>query len=231
MNDFAVEFVAEEATHRLLSAAYIDEPAIAPLYDDAAEKAILDRLEAKTSSRLMAQNGQLEELDPRELLTEAFGYGWTLINAAFSYTRAGGNRFNREGRGAWYAALEVETCLREVAFHLGRELRNTGESENVTKYVQLVARMAGPMASLLEYRDAACLHPDPSVGYPEGQRFAEMVREMDLIGIRYPSVRHREGICLVALRPTCIKSVTPGDSFLLTWSGGEGPHIARIASA
>jgi hypothetical protein len=157
---FDVQFIDEQNTHRLLSSAYVDEPAIAPLCDDEGEKAILDRLEARTSNRLLGQDGQLDEVDPRELLTETFGYGWSFVNAAFSYTRIGGNRFNREGRGAWYAALAVETCLAEIAFHLGRELKNTGETENVTRYVQLMAHIAGPMACLLQHRDAASLNRD-----------------------------------------------------------------------
>lgn len=64
-------------------------------------------------------------LHPGELLTEAAGYGWTLVNAAFCYTRATGNRFNGPERGAWYAAygkLAVETAQAEVTWHLTREL-------------------------------------------------------------------------------------------------------------
>lgn len=33
--------------------------------------------------------------------------GDTHVNAAFTYTRTGGNRFNSEGRGARYGAWEV----------------------------------------------------------------------------------------------------------------------------
>src|SRR5690606_19568813 len=182
--------VDEPNTHRLLSSAYVEEPAIAPLYDDAREKAILDALEARTSNRLLGQTGELDEVSPDELLTEAFGYGWTYVNAAFSYTRAGGNRFNREGRGAWYAALDVATCLAEVGFHLTRELRNTGETENITQYVELLAHIAGRMASLMGTRGEPCLDPDTAVGYPAGQKLALDVRKKGLAGIVYPSVRH-----------------------------------------
>jgi RES domain len=49
--------------------------------------------------------------------------GANFINAAFVYFRPRElNRFNGPGRGAWYAALAVETCQAEVAFHLAREL-------------------------------------------------------------------------------------------------------------
>jgi RES domain-containing protein len=222
-----VVFVDEEDTHRLIASAYAEEPAIAPLYDDEAEKAILDRLEARTSNRLLGQEGELDEVDAGELVTESFGYGWSFVNAAFSYTRAGGSRFNREGRGAWYAARSVETCLAEVGFHLTRELRNTGETENRTRYVQLIAHMLGPMASLMKSHGTPCLDPDVAVGYPAGQAFAAAIRARNLAGIVYPSVRHAGGTCLVALVPAAIRRVTRGQTFLLTWSGGSGPEVER----
>lgn len=228
MTALDVRYVDEKNTHRLLSSAYVDESAIAPLYDDEEEKAVLDALEARTSGRLMAQDGKLDELDPKELMTEAFGFGWTYVNAAFAYTRASGSRFNREGRGAWYAALAVETCIREIAFHLGRELKNTGETENRTKYVQLVAHIEGPMAFLQGAEAPACLDPDTAVGYPAGQEFAAEVLGKDLSGIRYPSVRDPDGICIAALKPRAVNNVTKGDAYLLTWSGGGGPDVTRV---
>lgn len=223
-----VEFVSREDTHRLVAAAYIDEPAIAPLFDDEREQSVLDRLEAATSNRLLGQEGQLDEVDPDELLTESFGWGWSFVNAAFSYTRIGGSRFNREGRGAWYAAYAVETCLQEVGFHLSRELDNTGEAENRSQYVQLIAHIEGPMASLLERRNHPSLNPDIAIGYRAGQQYAADIRGKGLGGVLYPSVRHEDGICLAALQPSCIKRVTRGNAFLLTWTGGSGPDVALL---
>ncbi|WP_274424885.1 RES family NAD+ phosphorylase [Chelativorans sp. YIM 93263] len=228
MIDFPLVDFNEAHTHRLLSSAYVDEPAIAPLYDDDDEKEILDALEARTSSRLLGQAGKLDEVSPGELLTETFGYGWTYVNAAFVYTRVGGNRFNGEGRGAWYAALAVETCLAEVGFHLTRELKNTGETENTTQYVQLLAHIAGRMASLVGREGEPCLDPDTAVGYPAGQKLAEEMRGQGLGGIIYPAVRHAGGTCIATLRPDCIRQVTRGASYRLVWSGGKGPEVVFV---
>jgi len=218
----------ERQTHRLLSTAYIDEPAIAPLYDNDREKDILDAIEGETSTRLLGQTDQLDEFSPAELLTPAFGYGWTYVNAAFTYTRAGGNRFNREGRGVWYAAMDVVTCLREVGFHLTRELRNANETENVTDYVQLLAHLAGKMVDLRAQPAAPCLNPDPAIGYPEGQKLAAEIRAAGHHGVVYPSVRHPGGICIAALQPAVIRQVAKGRIFRLTWIGGKGPKVEEI---
>ena len=92
----------DPTTVRLISTAYIDEPAIAPLADDEGDLAILEEIEGLTSARRTVALPVPGGLDPAELLTAAAGYGWTYINAAFCYTRATGNRFNGPERGAWY---------------------------------------------------------------------------------------------------------------------------------
>src|SRR3546814_2414087 len=72
----------------------------------------------------------------------------TFINAAFTHTKPGGNRFNPETRGAWYCAFEIETSLAEVSFHLTRELANIGRYENQTDYAELFAGFIGPFHDL-----------------------------------------------------------------------------------
>jgi hypothetical protein len=116
--------LAQRDTVRLVSTGGLKDPALLPL---AAEEGVLDdlaSLESATNARLRAEEGGLADLDPRELV---FGRaGRTFVNAAFTHTRPGGNRFNGDERGAWYAGFEVGTALAEVAYHLTRELEAVG---------------------------------------------------------------------------------------------------------
>lgn len=217
----------EKNTHRLIAQAHAREPAVAPLCDTPAELDALTRLEGMTSGRLMAERGQLEHVSPDELLTPDFGYGYSFVNAALIYTRAGGNRFNAEGRGAWYAAMEIETSLAEVAFHLDREIRNAGGADNVSRYVQLVAHVEGWMADLHGEPGHAALHPEPAVGYPPGQDLARAVRRRGGHGILYPSVRRQGGNCVAVFATTAFRAVTRGDAYALEWKGGQGPQVRR----
>src|SRR5947208_3929509 len=106
----------------------------------------LAELEGVTSGRLQAQEGGLPDLDPRELI---FGRpGYTFINAAFAYTRPGGNRFNDDARGAWYCAFDEETALAEVSFHLTRELAAIDRFENAADYAALVGDFIGQFHDL-----------------------------------------------------------------------------------
>ncbi len=79
------------------------------------------------------ERGRNPHLDPRELAWQRRSrdlriYGDSHVNAAFTYTRAGGNRFNTEERGAWYCAWDVMVSVSEVAWHRTRELGFTGAS-------------------------------------------------------------------------------------------------------
>lgn len=137
INDLAQVEFTDPTTIRMIPTAYIDEPAMAPLAGSDADLAILEELEALTSALHTPKLPKPDGVDPNELLTEAAGFGWTYINAAFCYTKIGGNRFNGPERGAWYAThgpQAAETAQAEVAWHLGRELDATGVYHNVTLY-------------------------------------------------------------------------------------------------
>lgn len=218
-------------TVRLIPAAYINEPALAPLADSADDLAILEELEGLTSARRMPRLPIPGEVDPAELLTQAHGYGWTYINAAFCYTRMGGSRFNGEGRGAWYAAFgndAVETAQAEVSWHLTRELEATGIFENETLYRELLSGFSTRFHDLRPHPDHPSLDPNPAKGYPHGQALAHEIFASGGNGIVYPSVRAPGGNCIAALRPALVQNVRPGDGWLFTWAGTPTPAIVRL---
>jgi hypothetical protein len=138
--------INEPAAVRLIPTAYISEPALTPLADNDDDRAVLEQLEGLTSSRL-SPPFMPPGVDPRELLTEAAGYGYTYVNAAFCYVRPDGNRFNGPDRGAWYAAIGEaadRTAQAEVVYHLTRELDNIGVYDNITRYREVLAGFIGP---------------------------------------------------------------------------------------
>lgn len=223
----------DPATVRLISTAYIDEPAMGPLVDDQDELGILEEIEGLTSARRSVALPVPGGLHPAELLTEADGYGWTYINAAFCYTRVTGNRFNGPERGAWYAshgALAVETAQAEVAWHLTRELEATGVFENVTAYRELLAGFTSRFYDLAGRGGEDVLSPDPGVAYPVGQALARDVLAGGGNGLLYPSARREGGQCLVALRPHMVQNVRQGDTWVFEWAGTAEPSIRQSAS-
>lgn len=217
--------IALQDTVRLVASARLREPSLAPLADTDEEMAKLVSLEYVTHGRLQAAAGGLAELRPDELVSGVPSH--TFVNAAFCYPRPGGNRFNSEGRGAWYAAFEVETSLAEVAFHLTRALSETGLYENTTDYAELRADFIGRFQDLRGLEPVpGCLSPDPEKGYPAGQALAKaLIAAQQVSGIVYPSVRHHGGTCLAALYPAVVQNVRQGDLWRLIWSGEPEPRI------
>ncbi|WP_424968397.1 RES family NAD+ phosphorylase [Dinoroseobacter sp. S375] len=220
----------DPTTIRLISTAYIDEPAMAPLADDEDDLAVLEEIEGLTSARRTVTLPVPGGLDPAELLTAAAGYGWTYINAAFCYTRATGNRFNGPERGAWYASYGEEAALTaqaEVSWHLTRELEATGVFENLTAYRELLAGFTTRLHDLADRAGEEVLHADPRVAYPIGQTLAQDVLGSGGNGLLYPSTRFDGGRCLVAFRPHLVQNVRQGDTWTFAWRGEATPEITR----
>ena len=212
---------------RLIPATYHMPPSLEGLVDGDEEMAELEALEGQTSARLEAERGQNPNWDPhmlawRKRQQDLAAYGDTHINAAFTYTREGGNRFNSEKRGAWYCAWDTQVSVAEVAFHRTRELSHIGMFDDEARYVELISDHIGDFADIRDEPDHPCLDADPDTGYPEGQSLADKLIGEDHIGLIYPSVRASEGDCLVVFDPSSIRNVRPGASWDLIWEGS--PH-------
>lgn len=219
--------VATEAfarTVRLVTTARLREAVLASLVDGDDELALLAEVEGATSSRLIAQDRGISDLKANELVYDVAHAHF--INASFAYARPRQpNRFNGAYRGAWYAALEVRTCIAEVQYHLTRFLADAGQYEAVVEYAEMFCSLAGEFLDLRAQPDHACLAPDTAIAYPIGNRLADMARSEGLNGIIYPSVRHPGGTCLVALRPAAVQSVRQGQVWRLVWHGIPEPTV------
>lgn len=224
----AIADIAQRDTVRLISTGRLKDPVLLPLAANHGALEDLASLESATNGRLQAQEAGLPDLDPRELV---FGRaGFTFINAAFTHTRPGGNRFNDDDRGAWYCAFRSETALSEVSYHLTRELEAISRFENVTDYAELIADFFGPFHDLrgAAFADDPVLKPDPAIAYPAGQTLARRLRkDTTSTGIIYPSVRHRGGTCLAAFRPDSVLNLRQGGIWRLAWHGRPKPSITR----
>ena len=224
----ATSDLTQRDTVRLISTGRLKDPVLLPLAANHGALEDLAILESATNGRLQAQETGLPKLDPRELVFGRAGY--TFINAAFTHTRPGGNRFNDGSRGAWYCALEPETAISEVSYHLTRELEAIARFENVTDYAELIADFLGAFHDLrsAEFIAHAALNAYPAIAYPAGQALARQLREDAASnGVIYPSIRRAGGTCLVAFRPDLVQNLRQGGIWRLEWQGTPAPTVTR----
>jgi len=220
---YPVATVAIERAVRLVSTARLRDPVLRSLVDAALVDDLVE-IEGATSFRL-TQQSVTPSLFPSGRPHAHF------VNAAFTYFRPRErNRFNGPLRGAWYAALTVETALREVSFHLVRELRRVNDYHATVEYAEMWASFAGSFVDLRLASPAPdCLHPDADIGYPAGNHLANLAADDGLNGIIYPSVRHDGGTCLVALWPHVVQSVAQGRVWRLRWTGTPDYSLEDVA--
>lgn len=219
---------AFERTVRLVATARLRAPVLEKVVPDELLQDLYE-IEGATSGRLNGQWRGTSGVEATEFVYDVPHA--TFINASFAYSKpAKPSRFNGEHRGAWYAALRVETSLEEVKFHITEELTNIGRFETRVQYAEMHASFAGDFLDLTAANDHECLHPDPRVGYPVGNAVAEAARSRGINLIVYPSVRHAGGTCFAALSPHAVQSVAQGDVWEMTWLGTAEPQIANLSA-
>jgi hypothetical protein len=220
-----VAHIVRDRTVRLVATARLRDPVLLKLVENE-DLELLAEIEGATSGRLRAEHVGADRLDRRELV---FGIpNARFVNAAFSYwTLSALSRFNGPGRGAWYAALTQETCAREVAFHMERELANVSDFRATVDYAEVFASFIGDFVDVCRVTPGPdFMDPNPDVGYSSGNQFADTVRAAGHYGIVYPSVRHPGGTCFVALVPHAVQSVAQGCVVRMRWTGRPGPDIS-----
>ena len=216
--------VREHDTHRLIPSRYRPrgESVLALIADDDAHLADIFDLDHATNERLRAEHDLAPGIGVHELV---FGVPhFRVINAAFTHPHPLGSRFNGPERGAWYAALAVETAQAEVAFHTTLDLAEIGRFEDRVTYDDYLSDVSAELHDLRGDRAfAKCLDPD---SYRASQLLAERLLDAGALGVIYPSVRDRGGTCIGCFRPALVANVRRGTTYEFTWDGGPTPHIA-----
>jgi hypothetical protein len=213
-------------TCRLLPSRFaeVEDSVLAPLaHSDATLRDLFD-LDNATNERLRGEAGLLPGIGMDELV---FGVpNFRIINAAYTYARPEGSRFNDGERGAWYCAFDAETALAEISFHKTVEYQEIGVFEDSVTYQAMLADFN---AGFHDIRGARGFHKclDPR-SYVASQELANSLLELGSMGIIYPSVRAPGGINLACFRPALVGNVRKGQAYRLTWAGSPVPAIELI---
>jgi RES domain-containing protein len=156
--------------------------------------------------------------------------GATLVMAAFLHAAPEGGRFNGPQLGAWYAARDVQTAIRETIYHNARRLAASAMGFDATitmreLVITLDARLIDLRGQRTEFADL--YHPD---NYTASQAFGEARRSAGDTGIVWNSVRHAGGECVVIYKPRTILPITQGQHIEYRWHGVREPEVLRLES-
>ena len=193
-----------QGTHRLIPTAYATESVLESLSLPANIISDLTELDAATNERKVAERGGNAAISPGELL-----YGVPeahIVNAAFTHPGPHGGRFNDARRGAWYAGVDLETSIDEVAFHKRRFLKESRISERISfDYADFLADFSVQFHMLDDAEREQCLQPDPVPQcYGPSQALANSLLYSGSSGVVYPSVRRSGGTCIACFRPALV---------------------------
>ena len=216
-------------TYRLIPSRFADveDSVLAPLADSEDVLRNLFELDNATNERLRGEYGGLPGIGVDELV---FGVpNFRIINAAYTYPRPEGSRFNDGERGAWYCAFEVETSLAEITFHKTVEYQEIDRFDDSVTYQALLADFTSTFHDIrgIDAFDT-CLDP---ASYIDSQKLATDLLDTGSMGVIYPSVRHDGGTCLACFRPALVGNVRKGAVYRLTWSGSPIPVVEAIEHA
>lgn len=201
--------IRRDDTHRLIPSIPGDKSVFEKLTGDESELESLFELESATNDRLLGEANLLPGISVHELL---FGISYAhIVNAAFTHAHPFGSRFNGPDRGAWYAAFEQETAYAEVAYHKRQELKEVDwqEPETFTFDDYLADFRAEFHIIRKDKSHSQWLRPD---SYAASQTLARTLLAEGATGIVYPSVRAKNGTCIVCFRPALVLNVRKGST-------------------
>jgi len=199
----------------------LDDSVLAPLADSDAILRDLFDLDNATSERLRGEADLLPGIGVDELV---FGVpNFRIVNAAYTYARPEGSRFNDGERGAWYCAFEAQTALAEVSFHKAVEYQEIKRFDDSVTYQAMLADFNASFHDIRGIeRFADCLDPQ---SYIASQALAAELLDAGSMGVIYPSVRRPVGVNLACFRPALVGNVRKGPAYRLTWAGTPQPRI------
>lgn len=237
MNDLALT-TFQSKTHRLIKSRF---PTVG-VWDDldltTEEAKLAFQLEEATNSRITLLKSRILLIPDERVVT---GYTASLVMGAFLHGSFENNRFSNEKLGAWYASLDVDTAIKEVAFHSERKLRlSDGGFPAKMQTRELISNMDVELVDLTGKKSTMpeIYNPDPDQ-YEWAQTFADNLRwpanDGALVhnGIVYDSLRKENGINVCIFWPDKVgMPIVQGSHYEFNWdkSGEFSVHKLEAVS-
>lgn len=171
-------------------------------------------IESLTNERLLNEVGQLNQVAKKDRVS---GPGASVVMAAFTHI-GNASRFTNGSFGIYYAGRCLETAIWETIYHRERFLAATNESPCEIDMRSHNGTIEKPLVDIRSEPFNHLLDPNPG-NYAVAQEFGALMQEQQHWGILYPSVRHKGGECIAALRPPAVSLPVQGSHLSYHWNG------------
>lgn len=193
-----------------------------PLFDDVADADELDavyEIQKLTNPRIQNEIGNLNLLPRNEI---PFGIdGLPYAVASFTHVNPDGSRFSSGDFGVMYIADTSETALAEVKYHQQQYWDNI-EDLAYDRFIfrELYCEFFTDNYKAIELNEetASILAPDD---YSQSQRLGQSLRQSNVDGLRYPSVRNTGLRCYGLFSPKTVRRVVQAKHYEMIYSEGN----------
>ncbi len=190
-------------------------------FEDLVDPALMDELfyvESLTNERLRDDAGDISLVSKEDRVC---GKGSSVVMAAFTHiSKDCPSRFSDGSFGIYYAAKEIETALREKAYHSEKFYAYTNEPAGlITVRVYQSKKISHPLADIRSKTYSHLHHPTE---YVASQSFALTLKKAKENGLVFNSVRHEGGQCIAIFRACVIPlPVNQTQHFNYIWNGDK----------
>ena len=181
----------------------------------------LIELEAATNPRVRNDIGDISLVPPDRRVS---GNNASWVMAPFTHVNPLGSRFSDGSYGVYYAARDLQTAIKETAYHFARFARDSNDPprrEDMRVLLGSIDHTFHDIKSAAPDIRAAILDPN---SYAASQPFAARHRANHCDGFSYPSVRHAGGRCIAAFWPDTVGIPVQERHLKYEW---DGERVAR----
>jgi RES domain-containing protein len=158
-------------------------------------------LEQLTNPRIRDEIGEISLVPPDKRVAGA-NASWVM--APFTHINKRGSRFSDGTFGVYYAAEQLETAIRETAYHFARFAEDASDPARREDMRVLLGAVDRTFEDVSQLDEATKVKVLDIASYAVSQPYGRHCRDAGCEGLAYPSVRHEGGQCIAAFWPNSV---------------------------
>lgn len=213
-----------QKTYRLLNSCYPPCDVWEDIISSGEDWALAFEIEQMTNPRARQELGEIHLIPPDRMLTGP--NSWYVISA-FCHFSENGSRFADGTFGAYYAANDFTTAVKEKAYGFTQQFLSATEEPIIDiKCRTLVGKIDALLHDIRFGNEWNNYYLTDD--YTHSQKLAKQLRTQNSNGIVYQSVRNQGGECFAAFWPDVVSIPTQERHIIYHWNGKQITDYSEI---